>query len=387
MDVTERGDREYRALIGGDPATALAAVRQASPHLYQALLHGFGTGMTRPELSRADRELATVAMLAALGDTEPQLAVHVGAALRAGHGADALRALAEHVALYAGFPRGLNALTVVDRVLAESGVPRPAALHTVRLADHDTVVAQVGERGPAVVLSHSLGLDWRMWEPVMAALAAPGRRVYAYDTRHHGAASGAPVAADMSVLGADLVGVLDALDLDSAHVVGLSMGGGIAATAALDHPARVASLALLATSDHPFSSFADRARAGEVDGMAAQVAPTLTRWFTPGALAENGWGVRYARERLLRFDPADWAASWRVYATLAVQERLGGLDVPALVLSGELDASTTPRIMSGLADRIPAATYQELPGTPHQQTLEQPDRVAAALDAYLPAGG
>ncbi|HEY3502066.1 MAG TPA: alpha/beta fold hydrolase [Actinocatenispora sp.] len=385
MDVSERGEREYRALIGGDPATGLAAVRQASPHMYQALLHGFGTGMTRPELSRADRELATVAMLAALGGTEPQLAVHVGAALRAGHGADTLRALAEHVALYAGFPRGLNALAVVDRVLADAGVPRPAVLHTVRLADHDTVVAQVGELGPAVVLSHSLGLDWRMWEPVMAALAAPGRRVYAYDTRHHGAAAGAPVAADMSALGADLVGVLDALGLDRAHLVGLSMGGGIVATAALDHPGRAASVALLATSDHPFPSFADRARSGAVDGMAAQVAPTLSRWFTAPALAENGWGVRYARERLLRFDPADWAASWRVYTTLAVQERLGGLDVPTLVLAGQLDASTTPAIMTGLAGRLPSATYHELPGTPHQQTLQCPDRVAAALDAFLPA--
>jgi 3-oxoadipate enol-lactonase len=342
--------------------------------------------VSRPELSRADRELATVAMLAALGGAEPQLAVHVGVALRAGHGADTLRALAEHVALYAGFPRGLNALTVVDRVLADAGVPRPAALRTVRLADHETVVAQVGEYGPAVVLSHSLGLDWRMWEPVMAALAAPGRRVYAYDTRHHGAAAGAPAAADMSVLGADLVGVLDALDLDRVHLVGLSMGGGVAATAALDHPTRFASLALLATTDHPFPAFADRARSGEVDGMAAQVAPTLTRWFTAPALAENAWGVRYARERLLRFDPADWAASWRVYSTLAVQDRLGGLDLPTLVLAGQVDASTTPRIMTGLADRVPSATYQELPGTPHQQTLECPERVAAALDAFLPAG-
>jgi 3-oxoadipate enol-lactonase len=387
MDAERRGEREYGALIGGDPATGLAAVRAASPELYGAMLRGFGTGMARPELSRADREIATVAVLAALGGAEPQLAVHVAAALRAGHGADALRALAEHVTLYAGYPRGLNALTVIDRVLTDAGIARPAALRTVRLADHDTVVAQAGDHGPAVVLSHSLGLDWRMWEPVMAALAAPGRRVYAYDVRHHGAAAGAPVADGMSALGADLVGVLDAVGLDRAHLVGLSMGGAIAQTALLDHPERFASLALLATTDRHSPSSEERARSGETDGMAAQVAPTLTRWFTPEALADNGWGVRYARERLLRLDPADWAAAWRVFTTLDVQDRLGTVAVPTLVLAGELDASTTPRLMTDLAARIPTATYQQLPGTPHQQTLQSPDLVLAALDAFLPAAG
>jgi 3-oxoadipate enol-lactonase len=41
--------------------------------------------------------------------------------------------------------------------------------------------------------------------------------------------------------------------------------------------------------------------------------------------------------------------------------------------------------MSGIAEHIPGATYRELPGTPHMQTLERPDLVAAALDEFLPA--
>ncbi len=387
MDIRQRGEREYRALVGGDPAVGLAAVRRASPDMFEALLTGFGTGMSRPELSRAERELATVAVLAALGGAEPQLAVHVSAALRAGHSPETLRALAEHVALYAGFPRGLNALTVIDRVLVDAGHGQPPVLHRVRLPDHETVVTQVGDHGPAVVLAHSLGLDWRMWEPITAALAGAGRRVFAYDLRHHGAAAGAPVAATMSTLGDDLVGVLDALQLDRVELVGLSMGGGVVATAALDHADRFGSLALLATTDHPFATFEDRARAGATDGMAAQVSPTLTRWFTPAALADNGWGVRYARERLLRLDPTDWAAAWRVYATLDIQDRLPSITVPTLVLAGELDASTTPQIMTALAQQIPGATYRELPGTPHQQTLQSPHLVLEALTTFLPAAG
>jgi 3-oxoadipate enol-lactonase len=43
--------------------------------------------------------------------------------------------------------------------------------------------------------------------------------------------------------------------------------------------------------------------------------------------------------------------------------------------------------MSGIAERIPGSTFQVLPGTPHQATLEQPELVADALDAFLPTTG
>jgi 3-oxoadipate enol-lactonase len=119
--------------------------------------------------------------------------------------------------------------------------------------------------------------------------------------------------------------------------------------------------------------------------MEAQVVPSLTRWFTQEDLAVNAWSVRYARERVRRADPRDWAAAWRSFESLDVQGRLASLPAPTLVLAGELDASTTPGIMKGIAERIPGSTYGELPGTPHMQTLSKPDLVADALDEFLPA--
>ncbi len=387
MNREERGSREYQALIGGHPEETLAELRRQSPSFYEAMVEGtFGGTLATPELARADREVATVAMLAALGGAERQLATHVRAALHNGLAPSELRALAEHVSAYAGFPRAVNALDVVDEVLTAAGVRRPPTVRRIRVRDHDTVVAQLGETGPAVVLVHALGLDWRMWEPVMERLAE-GRRVFAYDIRGHGRAAGSPTPFTMDDTAADLIAVLDALDLEEAHVVGLSYGGGIAQTAAVAHPQRFASLSLLATTDFAFPSFEDRARSGEVDGMAAQVTPSLTRWFTPAALAVNGWGVRYARERVLRGNPADWAGAWRAFKGLDVQGRLAGLAaaIPVLVLAGELDASTTPEIMSRIAERIPGATYVEMPGVPHMQSLEQPEATAAALASFLPA--
>jgi 3-oxoadipate enol-lactonase len=379
------GEREYEALMGGSPGETLAELRQRSPQLYETVIEtAFGGPLLRPELGRVQRELATVAIIAAAGGAERQLAVHVRAALQLGLAPSELLALCEHVGLYAGFPRALNAATVVDEVASEAGFARPPRQRRVRLRDHETLVAEAGDAGPPVLLVHALGLDWRMWEAVMTSLAA-GRRVYAYDIRGHGSAAGSPSPFTMADAAADLVGVLDALGLDRAHVVGLSYGGGIAQTAAVAHPDRFESLALLATTDDPFEAFEGRARSGEVDGMPAQVDPSLTRWFTPAALANDPWGVRYARERVLRMSAADWAAAWRAFKGLDVKGRLADFAAPTLVLAGALDASTTVEIMAGIHERIPGSTFEQLPGTPHMQTLERPELVVAALERFLPS--
>jgi len=309
-DRCGRGQREYRALIGSPPEETLAELRLSSPGMYDAVVEGeFGGTLSRPELSRSAREIATIAILAAGGGAGPQLALHVRAALRAGIAPSELLALCEHVSIYAGFPRALGALAAIDAALAKLGVPRPAQLHRVGLADHETVVAQRGTCGPPVLLVHALGLDWRMWEPIMSRLSA-GRRVFAYDIRSHGRAAGSPTPFTIQDAAADLIGVLDALELDRAHVVGLSYGGAVAQTAAVSHPERFASLAALASTDRPFDSFEARARSAERDGIEAQVVPSLTRWFTPDALAADLWGVRYAREQIRHGDPNDWAATW-----------------------------------------------------------------------------
>ena len=385
MDDYQRGLREASALLGGDPETELAGLRAVSPDIYDTLVrYGFGGIVAGAELSRPQRELATVTTIATLGGAESQLARHTLAALHQGITPDELRALCQHIAAYAGFPRALNALTVIDETLTKVGHARPPALRRIRLADHETVVAQRGTAGPPVVLVHAIGLDWRMWQPVLDALAV-GRRVFAYDVRGHGKAAGAPVPGDMARLGADLLDLLDALDLDTVHAVGLSYGGAVVQSAAVAAPARFASLGLLASTDAPSPVFAERAKAIEEQGLAAQVAPTLIRWFTPLALAANDAGVRYARERL-RYDNAeDVAGAWQAFLDFPVREHLAKLTMPTLLLAGGADVSTPPDLVRGVADRLPNATFAELPGAPHMVTLEAGDGVVRTLTEFLPA--
>ena len=105
---------------------------------------------------------------------------------------------------------------------------------------------EAGE-GPVVVLLHGLGGSRTAWEPQLATLSA-ARRVVAWDLPGYGAS--APLAGPLTFDGlADAVaGLLDAVGTQVAHLVGLSFGGMIAQHAVLRHPARVRSLALLATS-------------------------------------------------------------------------------------------------------------------------------------------
>lgn len=256
----------------------------------------------------------------------------------------------------------------------------------ISASDHETTVTTRGTRGPAVVLVHSLGLDRRMWDPVLDRLAR-GRRVFAYDVRGHGTAAGAPLPFTMAATGADLLAVLDALGLETAHVAGLSLGGAIAQTAAVAAPGRFASLTLMAAPDRPVpEAFEQRARLAETGGMTPLIAPTLERWFTADALAADTDGVRYARDCVASFDPATWASIWRGYGGLDVYERLRGFPAPALALAGEADASIPVEGMAAIAARIGGgAKFEVIPGAPHIQTLERPGEVADALDRFLPA--
>src|SRR3954470_9632384 len=132
IPMHERGAQAYESLIGRAPQEALARVRERSPQLYETMIaSAFAGPLSRPELPRAARELATVAILSAIGGAEEQLAAHVRAALGQGVMPSELLALAEHVAVYAGFPRAVNAVAVVDEVAADAGFARPPRLRRI----------------------------------------------------------------------------------------------------------------------------------------------------------------------------------------------------------------------------------------------------------------
>jgi 3-oxoadipate enol-lactonase len=248
----------------------------------------------------------------------------------------------------------------------------------VWLGDHETLATDSGGTGRPVVLIHALGLDRRMWREVAPALATRWR-VLAYDLRGHGHAAGAPKPFTLERFAADLGALLDALGLERAAVVGLSLGGVVAQYFTLANPERVSALSLVCTMASSQGAFLDRAEAAEREGMAAQLEPTLRRWFTPRTLTENNWAVEYARDRILSTDVTDWAASWRALAGIDTQDRLSEITAPTQVIAAEFDPSTPPELMRGLAARIPNAHFHVVPGGGHMLSLEKPAELAELL--------
>ncbi len=104
--------------VGGQRVVdALADVAPALAH--HVVAHGFGEVYARPGLTPPQRQLVTLGILTALGGCEPQLEVHINAALNVGLSPVEIVEALTHAAVYCGFPKALNAVFVAKRVFAD----------------------------------------------------------------------------------------------------------------------------------------------------------------------------------------------------------------------------------------------------------------------------
>jgi 4-carboxymuconolactone decarboxylase len=119
MTTADRYARGRDKLIEVDGSAGEAIVDSLGDLGRHVVEYAYGDVYARPGLSLRDRELATVAMLAAKGDSEPQLDVHLHAALNVGLSIDELREVLIQVAPYAGFPAAINAMRRLQALEAE----------------------------------------------------------------------------------------------------------------------------------------------------------------------------------------------------------------------------------------------------------------------------
>lgn len=296
MDRAELGPREFSRATGGKGLAATARVRAASPVLADGVERFiFADVFSRSGLGAREREMITCAVLATIGGADNQLGVHVPAALECGADPDELIQLCEQIAPYCGFPRALNALRAVRAVLEERGLPLPSPVREVTLPDGaGTLVTDAGEGDEGYVFVHSPMLDRQVWRDVIR-LMPDGARCVAPDLRGAGAAAGAPPARDGAQLIDDLVAVMDAVGLRRARLVTVG-----------NHGCGFASLAKPAGGASPRWGGAPVTFRilDEYDGKVPAATDVLTVWFTPEQLAEGGWAVRYARDRVARVDVA-----------------------------------------------------------------------------------
>jgi 4-carboxymuconolactone decarboxylase len=130
VDRLEKGRQKFEELYGpGASDRLLASQTGLSQDLARyGIEFNFGDVYSRPGLTLAQREMATIAALVALGGLEPQLRGHTRGGINAGLSATEIIETVIHTVQYSGFPRALNALRVVTDTLSELGVEIPAAL-------------------------------------------------------------------------------------------------------------------------------------------------------------------------------------------------------------------------------------------------------------------
>jgi 3-oxoadipate enol-lactonase len=238
--------------------------------------------------------------------------------------------------------------------------------------------------GPAVVLSNSLGSTHRMWDAQIAALEERFR-VVRYDTRGHGASPVPPGPYSIDELADDVIGLLDRLDIERAHLVGLSLGGMTMMRAAARNPERVDRLALLCTAAYlpPARGWTDRAALVRNDGTSAVAAAVVQRWFTPGYLAANT-EAQQGYEAMVAATPAEgYAACCEAIAAMDQRAELSSIIAPTLAIAGADDPATPPDLLRDIVDAVPHARLLVVPDSAHLANAEQPGAITPALLEHL----
>jgi len=245
---------------------------------------------------------------------------------------------------------------------------------------------EVAGSGTPLVLVHAGVADRRMWDPQWAAFTSR-HRTLRFDARGYGETL--PPAAPWAHHG-DLLGLLDELGIGRAHLVGASMGAGLAAEAALARPSAVASLVLAAPGGALYDSPTDELRSVWHDEVEAldhgdldrAVEVNLRAWVDGPSRAPEvvDPAVRSFVGRMQRdaFELPEWDPELAPESELEppAATRFGEIRCPTLVIVGEADHAATRTAAETLASQVPRAELITWPDVGHMLTLERPEAFA-----------
>jgi pimeloyl-ACP methyl ester carboxylesterase len=289
-----------------------------------------------------------------------------------------------------------------------------SGIQRARMGDLDIAYETFGDAGdPPLLLVMGLATQMIGWpDEFCARLADRGHFVVRFDNRDIGLSTHLDAAGPtdiLAVLGGDVssvpygladladdtVGLLDALGLDDAHLVGASMGGMIAQLVALRHPARVRSLtSIMSTTGDPGVGAPSEAAlallltpaAGDREGAVQRVVDTYRVIGSPGfefdeSAVRDRAGLSFDRA----YDPAGVARQLGAILTTPDRTRdLKAVSVPTLVIHGSEDALVNVSGGRATAAAVPGAELLVVDGMGHDLPRavwpEITDRICALID-------
>lgn len=275
--------------------------------------------------------------------------------------------------------------------LALAQVPAPVLRGRAVIGGAQIAYESRGSLGAAsVVLIHGGLVDCRLWDPQVDALVEAGLRVIRYDLRGFGRSTQG--SGEFSHVD-DLHRLLDQLELPQVSLVGLSLGGMIAADFALEHPERVERLVLISSGLRGAPDLPDPA-AQEIyrTALKGQREAAVGLWMQHPLLGVDNEGPASTEAvALLRRMVGDNFANWSDLSRFKrirwpgapTAERLSELRVPTLVVHGRSDTATIQAAAQQLAAALPHVRPIAFSGLHHHLNLERPAAVNDLLIDYL----
>jgi pyruvate dehydrogenase E2 component (dihydrolipoamide acetyltransferase) len=283
----------------------------------------------------------------------------------------------------------LDAAAAEARAVIDAGVPGEAAggpaVETADIGGRKVSYVGTGQDGDVVLLVHGYGGDRNSWLFLQEPLATR-HRVYALDLPGHGTSSKDVGDGAVDMLADVVLGVLDAIGAERAHLVGHSLGGTVALAVAARDPRRISSLTLIAPS-----GFGPEINAGYLRGFAdaqtrRELKPVVGQLFADESLV-----TRQVVDDLLAYKRLDGveAALHALVDTLldgdtqridsaAALAVIGGA-VPVTVIWGRADRI----IPAGQAESVAGAARHLLDGAGHMPHMERPAEVQAAIEETI----
>jgi 3-oxoadipate enol-lactonase len=241
--------------------------------------------------------------------------------------------------------------------------------------------------GPVVLLANSLGCTSLVWDGVMPALER-WFRVIRFDLRGHGRSPVPPGPYTIADFGADVVALLDRLEVPRANVAGLSIGGMAALWLAANVPERVARLAILCSSARlgPASYWAARAETVLGEGIGEIADAVVGRWLTPDYAASHPELMARLRAMLVAQPVDGYVASCRAIERMDLVADLERIAADTLVLAAAGDLAIPVDHARVIAAGIPHARLAIVDDAAHLASLERPAEVAELLIDHFSRG-
>jgi aminoacrylate hydrolase len=257
----------------------------------------------------------------------------------------------------------------------------------IRLGDVDIYYETHGA-GTAILLVPGLGGIGSYWNPNLPAFAQK-HRVVIHDHRGTGQSSRSLIQYSVDQMTDDLLGLMDHLEIEQAHLVGHSTGGAIGQTLAAKHPQRLKSLVIYASwtkADPFFRRVFEARRALLTEAGAAAYARSTAIFLYPDWWVNENIGLLEEREKVgMAAFPAPEIVASRIDAIVSFDRTadLPGIETPTLIICAKDDFLTPPYFSRELARLIPGSELKVLESGGHCASETRTREFDAAVLGFI----